>query len=423
MLIAHRIALDPTNVQRSYFLRASGVARFSWNWALAQWRRQYEARQADPSVPAPTDAALRRDLNRRKRAEFPWMYDVTKCASQEAVIDLGMAFRAFFAKRARYPRFKRRDGRARFCAANEAGTFRVQGRRLRLPVVGWVRMREELRFFGVPKRVTVSREADRWFASVAVDTEDVQPVEQPGDAVGVDLGVKTLAVLSSGENIPGPKAHRRLLGALRWRSRALSRKRKGSANRRKAKARLARLHARIANIRRDATHKATTRIARGWRRIVVEDLNVRGMAANRPLARSIMDGAFHEFRRQLDYKATMYGATVIVADRWYPSSRTCSCCGSVLAELDLSQRIYRCTCCALEIDRDLNAARNLEQLAASSAVTACGGTRSGAAAARTPRVRTGRVKRVPAKQEPDGKPRIPVRGKAEQLYSEADSFA
>ena len=172
MLIAHRIALDPTNVQRSYFLRASGVARFSWNWALAQWRRQHEARQADPSVPAPTDAALRRDLNRRKRAEFPWMYDVTKCASQEAVIDLDMAFRAFFAKRARYPRFKRRDGRARFCAANEAGTFRVQGRRLRLPVVGWVRMREELRFFGVPKRVTVSREADRWFASIAVDTED-----------------------------------------------------------------------------------------------------------------------------------------------------------------------------------------------------------------------------------------------------------
>ena len=160
------------------------------------------------------------------------------------------------------------------------------------------------------------------------------------------------------------------------------------------KARLARLHARIANIRRDATHKATTRIARGWRRIVVEDLNVRGMAANRRLARSIMDGAFHEFRRQLDYKATMYGATVIVADRWYPSSRTCSCCGSVLAELDLSQRIYRCTSCGLEIDRDLNAARNLEQLAASSAVTACGGTRFGAAAARTPRVRTGRVKRV-----------------------------
>ena len=205
MLIAHRIALDPTNVQRSYFLRASGVARFSWNWALAQWRRQYEARQADPSVPAPTDAALRRDLNRRKRAEFPWMYDVTKCASQEAVIDLGMAFGAFFAKRARYPRFKRRDGRARFCAANEAGTFRVQGRRLRLPVVGWVRMREELRFFGVAKRVTVSREGDRWFASVAVETEAVQPVEQPGDAVGVDLGVKTLAVLSFGGEYPRPE--------------------------------------------------------------------------------------------------------------------------------------------------------------------------------------------------------------------------
>ena len=338
------------------------------------------------------------------------------------MIDLGVAFRAFFAKRARYPRFKKKGGRASFCAANEAGTFRVEGPRIRLPVVGWMRMREALRFSGTPKRVTVSREADRWFAAILVETEDIQPVSQPGapgtgpgQAVGVDLGVKTLAVLSSGETIPGPKAHRRLLAALRRCSRALSRKRKGSANRRKAKGRLARLHARIADIRRDATHKATTRIAKGWRRIVVEDLNVRGMAANRRLARAIMDGGFSEFRRQLEYKARMYGATVIVADRWYPSSRTCSCCGSVLAELDLSQRTYRCPACGLEIDRDLNAARNLEQLAASSAVTACGGTRSGAAAARSSRAGTGRVKRVPAKQEPDGRP--------EQLCSEAVSFA
>ena len=221
----------------------------------------------------------------------------------------------------------------------------------------------------------------------------------------------------------GQKAHKRLLAALRRRSRALSRKRKGSVNRRKAKACLARLHARIANIRRDAAHKATTRIAKGWRRIAVEDLNVRGMAANRRLARSIVDGGFHEFRRQLEYKARMYGATAIVADRWYPSSRTRSCCGSVLAELDLSQRTYRRPACGLEIDRDLNAARNFEQLAASSAATACRGTRSGAAAARTPRGRTARAKPpapdpfrgIPAKQEPNGK--------AERLHTDAVRFA
>ena len=423
VLIAHRIALDPTDAQRSHFAQAAGIARFSWNWALAEWRRQYAAHRADPSLPQPTEAALRRALNRRKRAEFPWMYDVTKCASQEAVIDLGMAFQAFFRKQARYPRFKQR-GRARdsFCAANETGTFRVDGKRIRLPRIGWVRMREELRFSGMPKRVTVSREADRWYASVLIETDQISSVAHPGGSVGVDLGVATLAVLSTGERIPGPKAYRRRLAALKRRSRALSRTRKGSANRRKAQARLARVHARTANIRRDALHKATTRLAKGWKRIAIEDLNVRGMAANRRLALSVMDGGFHEFRRQLAYKAAMYGSTVVLADRWYPSSKTCSCCGSVATELDLSQRIYRCASCGLEIDRDLNAAKNLQGLAASSAATACGGTRSGAPATRS-RVGPGRVKRVPPKQEPDSNGPALGRGQPAQLYADSGRCA
>lgn len=177
-----------------------------------------------------------------------------------------------------------------------------------------------------------------------------------------------------------------LLARLRRTSRDLTRKRKGSANRRKARARLARLHARIAHIRRDAAHKATTKLAKTYCRIGIEDLNVRGMAGNRRLAPSIMDGGFFEFRRLLDYKARFYGATIVVADRWFPSSKTCSCCGSVKAEPALSQRIFKCDACGHEIDRDLNAARNLEQLAASSAVSACGEERPG-----------------PAKQEPDNR--------------------
>jgi putative transposase len=394
MLIAHRIALDPTDKQRSYFARASGVARFAWNWALAEWQRQYAARRDDPSLPQPSDAALRRQLNSLKREQFPWMFDVTKCAVQEAIIDLGAGFRSFFEQRGRYPRFKKKGVRDSFCAANEAGTFRVDSQRIKLPVVGWVRMREAVRFTGKLKRVTVSREADRWFASIMVETNDIKPVEQPHDAVGVDLGVTTLATLSQGDPIPGPKAHTALLGRLRRTSRALSRKRKGSANRRKAKAKLARLHSRIAAIRRDATHKATTLLAKTYRLIGIEDLNVRGMARNRHLARSIMDGGFFEFRRQLDYKARFYGATVVVADRWFPSSKTCSCCGSVKAELALSQRTYHCDTCGHEVDRDRNAARNLEHLAASSAVSACGEERSGV-------VRKPRVKRASAKQEPN----------------------
>ncbi|ABQ28937.1 RNA-guided endonuclease InsQ/TnpB family protein [Acidiphilium cryptum] len=396
MLIAHRIALDPTNAQRTYFARASGTARFAWNWALAEWQRQFTARKDDPSLPAPSDASLRRRLNGLKREEFPWMFDVTKCAAQEAIIDLGSAFRNFFEKRGRYPRFKKKGVSDSFCAANEAGTFRTDGEKIKLPVVGWVRLHEALRFTGKLKRVTVSREADRWYASIMVETNDIKPVVQPLPAVGVDLGVTTLATLSRGEAIPGPKAHKALLQRLRRASRALTRKRKGSSNRRKAKAKLARLHARISAIRKDATHKATTMLAKTYRRIGIEALNVRGMARNRHLARSIMDGGFFEFRRQLEYKAKFYGAAVVVADRWFPSSKTCSCCGSVKAELALSQRLFHCDECGYEAGRDHNAARNLENMAASFAVSACGEDRSDA-------VRKPRVKRASMKQEPDSK--------------------
>jgi putative transposase len=396
MLIAHRIALDPTDKQRTYFARASGVARFAYNWALGEWQRQFLARKDDPSLPAPTDASLRRQLNGIKREQFPWMFDVTKCAAQEAIIDLGGAFRAFFEKRGKYPRFKKRGQHDSFCAANEAGTFRVDGKKIKLPVIGWVRMREAVRFTGKFKRVTVSREADRWFISVMVETNDIKPVEQPCAAVGIDLGIATLATLSTGEAIPGPKAHTAMLKRLRRSNRALSRKQRGSRNAAKARKRLARLHARIANIRRDATNKATTMLAKTYRRIGIEDLNVRGMARNRHLARSIMDGGFFEFRRQLEYKARFYGATLVVADRWFPSSKTCSCCGSVKTELALSQRTFKCDDCGYEAGRDLNAARNLENMAASFAVSACGEERSGAA-------RKPRVKRASSKQEPDSK--------------------
>jgi len=386
MLLAHKIALVPNVAQRKYFAQASGVARVAYNWALAEWQTQYK------DGGKPSDVSLRRQLNAIKREQFPWMFDVTKCAAQEAIVDLGMAFRAFFEKRGSYPRFKKRGQRDGFCAANETGTFRCDGHRIKLPKIGWVRMREQVRFCGVLKRVTVSREADRWFASILVATQDVKPVQQPHEAVGVDLGVSSLATLSTGETIEGPKAHKTALKRLRRANKALARKRRGSANFRKAKRRLGRLHARVANIRKDATHKLTTRLAKTYRVIGVEDLNVKGMAANRKLARSIMDGGFFEFRRQLDYKAKLYGSRVVVADRWFPSSKTCSCCGVVKQTLALSQRIFACDDCEFEADRDHNAALNLAKVAASSAVSACGEERAGA-------VRKSRVKRSSVKQE------------------------
>jgi len=391
MLIAHKIALDPNNAQASYLTHACGVARFAYNWALAEWKRQYDAWKADNSLPKPSQAALRRQLNAIKREQFPWMLEVTKCAPQMAIIQLGQAFQNFFAGRARYPQFRKKGVHDRFTLTNDQ--FDIDGRRIRIPNLGWVRMREPLRFAGKIMSATISRVADRWFVSIAVDTEDPpkRKAENQG-AVGVDLGVSALATLSTGEIITGPKPHKALLDRLRRLSRSLSRKQKGSRNRQKAKAKLARLHARIANIRLDALHKLTTEITRRFHTIGIEDLNVRGMVRNRHLARSIADMGFHEFRRQLEYKAERRGGRVVVADRWFPSSKTCSACGSVQEAMPLSVRQWICPDCGTRHDRDLNAARNLATYAASSAVSACGEAGSGSG-------RKARVKPASMKQE------------------------
>ena len=393
MILAHKIALDPNNAQATYFARACGVARFAYNWALAEWKRQYEAWKADNSLPKPSQAALRRQLNAVKREQFPWMLDVTKNAPQIAIIQLGQAFQNFFAGRARYPQFRKKGVHDRFTLTNDQ--FDIDGSRIRIPNLGWVRMRETLRFEGKITSATVSRVADRWFVSIAVDTPDRSHLPQAENqgAVGVDLGVLALATLSTGEPpIPGPKPHKALLGRLRRLSRSLSRKVKGSANRHKAKAKLARLHASIAVIRSDALHKLTTDLTRRFHTIGIEDLNVRGMVRNRHLSRSIADMGFFEFRRQLEYKAAMRGGQVVVADRFYASSKTCSACGKKLDELPLSVREWACPSCGVVHDRDVNAAINLKNMAVSSTVAACGEEGSGSG-------RKARVKPASAKQE------------------------
>ncbi|AHK79229.1 transposase [Ectothiorhodospira haloalkaliphila] len=371
MIRAHRIALAPNNRQATYFARAAGTARFAYNWALAEWQCQYAAWKQDNSLPKPSQAALRRHLNAVKREQFPWMLEVTKTAPQMAIIQLGEAFKNFFAGRAKYPKFRKKGVHDRFTLTNDQ--FRVEDSRIRIPHLGWVRMRESLRFAGKIMSATVSRVADRWFVSITVETEDPprRPAENQG-SVGVDLGVSALATLSTGDTITGPKAHTALLKRLRRVSRSLSRKQKGSSNRNKAKAKLARLHARIANIRSDALHKLTSDLTRRFHTIGIEDLNVCGMMANRHLARSIADMSFHECRRQLEYKADQRGGQVVVADRWFPSSKMCSVCGAVQKAMPLSTRQWICPDCGVHHDRDVNAARNLAHYAVSSTVSACG---------------------------------------------------
>jgi putative transposase len=377
MLIAHKIALNPNNVQATYFARAAGTARFAYNWALAEWQRQYDACKLDTALPKPSQMALRRQLNSIKAEQFPWMLDVTKNAPQMAIIQLGVAFKNFFAGRAKYPKFKKKGVHDRFSLTNDQ--FSVDGSRIRIPSLGWVRMRETLRFTGKIMSATVSRVADRWFVSITVDTQDDLPLPKAENqgAVGVDLGVSALATLSTGESIAGPKAHKASLCRLQRLSRSLSRKVKGSENRKKAKARLSRLHARIRSIRKDALHRLTTDLTRRFHTIGIEDLNVRGMVKSSHLSRAVSDMGFFEFRRQLEYKSARRGGMIVVADRWYPSSKTCSCCGHKIEVLSLSVREWTCPDCSSVHDRDVNAAINLKNMAVSSTVSACGEDGSG----------------------------------------------
>ena len=379
MIISHKIRLDPNNKQATYLAKAAGTARFAYNWALAEWQIQYAAWKTDNTQPKPNQMSLRRQLNAIKREQFPWMLEVTKNAPQMAIIQLGAAFKSFFAGRAKYPQFKKKGkSRDSFTLTNDQ--FAIDAYRIRIPNLGLVRMRETLRFSGKILSATVSRTADQWFASITVDTDQnhLPPAENQG-TVGVDLGVSALATLSTGEKVIGAKPHKALLSRLKRLSRSLSRKVKGSANRHKVKQKLARLHAKIANIRQDSLHQLTTDLTRRFHTIGIEDLNVSGMVKNRHLSRAISDMGFFAFRRQLEYKAEMRGAVVVVADRFFASSKTCSAsgCGHKVDKLPLSVREWTCPVCGAVHDRDINAAKNLQEYAVSSTVSACGGEGSG----------------------------------------------
>ena len=372
MLRAHKIELRINNKQATYFAKACGAARKAYNWALDEWQKQYQAGGK------PSEAALRRQLNSIKHKAFPWMLEVTKNAPQMAIMQLGNAFKNFFSKRAQYPAFRKKWIDDRFTLTNDQ--FKVNDSRIRIPHLGWVRMRESLRYTGKIVSATISRCAHKWFVSITVEMK--QPTTLVANenqvAVGVDLGLHHFATLSTGEKVTGPKPQKALMNRLRRLSRSLSRKQRGSRNRNKARIKLARLHYRIGNIRRDAQHQFTTRLVNDFDIIGIEDLHVKGMMKNRRLSRSIADMGFHEFRRQLEYKTPNTGATLVVADRWFASSKTCSCCGEKAGNLPLSVREWTCGSCLTNHDRDINAAKNLEYWAVSSTVSACGASSGGA---------------------------------------------
>lgn len=380
---AYRVELDPNNVQRTALLRHAGCARWAYNWGLRRKIEEYKAHGKSPGA-----MALHRELNALKKADpedggIPWMYEVSKCAPQEALRDLDRAFQHFFRRckqgghRKGFPRFKsRKRGLGGF---RLTGTIKVteDGRHVQLPKLGLLRVKERGYLPG-PDRddvrilsATVTEQAGHWFVSLAVEQEVAEPTPE-GDVIGVDVGIKTLATVSDGRTFDNPKSLRRAEARLRRLQKAVSRKQRGSNNRKKAVEQLRRQHYRVACIRRDSIHKATSAITKSASVIGIETLNVKGMMQNGRLSKALSDASLSEFLRQIEYKARWRGAIVVKADRFYPSSKTCSGCGSVRADLTLGDRTYECGSCGLEIDRDLNAAINLRALAASSAVTVCG---------------------------------------------------
>lgn len=377
---AHKIKLEPTSEQELYFIRACGTARFAYNWGLSEWMRMH----ADGE--SVSEAHLQKKLNSIKRAQFPWMLDVTKAVPQQALKNLGIAYDNFFrnvkaGRKPGFPKFKKKGVRDSFRADNgpqssSDDAVKVFKKAIKLPFIGWVRMRENVRFSGRNTSAVVSRAADGWYVSVLIDTHDSLSGPLDRGIVGVDLGIRALATLSDGIIFPTLKPNRLAHDKIVRLSRGVSRKKKGSNNRRKAIAKLSRLHLRIANRRHDTLHKLTTFLATSYSVIGIEDLNVIGMLSNHCTARSVADAGFAEFRRQLEYKAEMTGARVHVVSRWFPSSKMCSNCGVIVETLGRNP-ILLCEC-GNRMDRDVNAAINLK-MAASSAVSACGEDGSGVA--------------------------------------------
>ena len=392
MILAHQIRLQPNDKQATMLSKSCGVARYAYNWALNRWINAYQQGEKI------TERDLRKELNAVKRDQFPWMLEVTKYAPQQAIMDLGVAFTNYFRKREQngyvpysekqkqralendrnltlyesngHPKYHKKGVNDSFYIGNDQ--FYVKGKQIHIPRIGKVRMREAIRFTGKLVAATVKRVADKWYVSIQIEWPQAETKargENQARVTGVDLGINNLATLVDGSKTPGQKPHKALLNRQRRLNKELARRRQEgktqSKNYYKTKNKLARLHARIANIRKDETHKLTTSLVSNYDAIGIESLNISGMVKNHRLARSILDMSFFEFRRQLEYKAGNQGVVVVVADPFYPSSKICSSCGFKLEQLDLSVRQWVCPSCNVQHDRDVNAAINLRNIALS----------------------------------------------------------
>ena len=396
--VAHKIELTPNNKQKTYFRKAFGCARLAYNWGLAEWQERYKKGEKADAY------GLKKIFNSIKKEKYPFVLEVTKYATQQPFIQLGKAFSKFFSDLKKgtvsYPQFKKKS--------DSTGSFYIGGDQVKLsdanlnskkfrklphnenqkhqylkvPNLGWVRMTERLRFIGKINGVVISQHGSKFHASFSVQVSDeeyhrthpkVQTLKPVG-AVGIDLGIKESLTLSDGLFVENPKTLNTYQRKITRISRQLSKRShpktkeerlkgvKKSANYMKLSLKLNKLHLKVADTRRNFINKVTTILATTYGSIVMEDLNVRGMVKNHRLAKSVSDVSFSEIKRQIKYKAECNGLELLFADRFYPSSKTCSVCGTIKKDLKLSERVFRCPRCGAVMDRDYNASLNLLSL-------------------------------------------------------------
>lgn len=359
----HKIRLNPTPEQCEYFARACGVARFTFNWGLAQWNEQYKAGQKVSALD------LKKQFNAIRKEQYPWSYEVTKCAVEGAFMDLGAAFNNFFdgikkGRKVGYPQFKsKKKSKRSFYLANDK--FTVGKRWINVPKLGRVNMAESLRFQGKIMSARISKTASWWFVSIVIEMSvPEQANANPNPPVGIDVGINRLATLSDGKWFENQKPLKHALRKLRRLNRELARRAKGGQNWHKTKQKLARLYYHISCIRDDTLHKMTTEIAQNYGFIGVEHLNVKGMVKNHCLAQSLSDAAFGKLYTFLEAKVSCANGQVVKVDRFFPSSQLCHCCGWRKTDLNLSDRVFTCQECGYQGDRDENASINILKEAA-----------------------------------------------------------
>lgn len=375
---SYKVELDPTNVQITNMKKNVGAARFAYNWGLSEKIKAYKNNQKTPS-----SIDLHKELNKLKKTDITWAYECSKCSFHEALRDLDNAYKRFFdnckkgkGRKKGFPKFKSKKNEKQSFRLN--GSLKIQNNKISLPRIGKVKMKEtdyiprDLKI----KEATVSKKANKWFVSILFQI-DHNSLPQADKIVGVDLGIKTLATCSDGKTFENPKALKNNLSKLKYQQRRLSNKVKNSKNYEKLKLKIQKQHYKISNIRKDALHKATSKIISDNQVIVLEDLKVSNMLKNHNTAQANSDVGYYEFRRQIEYKAKWNNRTVVFADTFYPSSKLCSYCRFKKKDLKLSDRIYKCENCGSEIDRDLNAAINLRKfyIPSSGKINACGDER------------------------------------------------